>query len=67
MILKVDADGIMRYYEARTNSEALRQHRVDVGRGTRGVFWNFTVMNQNGDDFELANVEFQPITVQRRI
>jgi hypothetical protein len=68
LILKVEVDGAdPYYYEARSSSEELDNHRVDTGRGLKGNNWTFTLMNQDGDDFELANLEFVPLQGSRRI
>jgi hypothetical protein len=68
LIMKVEVDGAAPYYyEARSSSEALDNHRVDTGRGLKGNNWTFTLMNQDGDDFELANLEFVPLQGSRRI
>jgi hypothetical protein len=68
LVVKVETDGSdPYYYEARSSSESLDKHRVDVGRGLKGVNWSVTVMNQSGEDFELAGVELTPIQATRRI
>lgn len=68
LILKVEVDGSEPYhYEARSSSTTLDNHRVDTGRGLKSNNWMFTLMNQNGDDFELANLEFVPLQGTRRI
>ncbi len=68
LILKVVADGNPPYYyEARSSSEHLDNHRVDVGRGLKGNNWTFTLMNQAGDDFDIAHMEFVPVQGTRRI
>lgn len=67
LILRVDSDGVVRYYRARTSSTALQQHRVDIGRGVRGTYWEFELLNQNGEDFEIADVTLLPVALDRRI
>lgn len=67
MLLKVDADGQEYTYEARSNSEDLKNHRFDVGRGLTGNYYDFTVMNQNGEDFDLESVVFEPVILSRKI
>ena len=67
LILRVDADGVVRYYRARTSSTAPRQHRVDIGRGARETYWEFELLNQNGEDFEVADVTLLPVALDRRI
>lgn len=67
MVVKVVADGQEYYYTARSSSTDLKNHRVDTGRGLKGVNWSFTVLNQNGGDFDLASIEFVPLETKRRI
>ena len=67
LVLRVDVDGIVRHYKARTFSSSLQQHRVDLGRGARGTYWEFELMNQNGEDFELADMTLLPVALDRRI
>lgn len=68
LLLKVVSDdGSPYYYEARSSSAALGQHRFDIGKGLKGVAWSFTLMNQDGGDFELASLEFKPIASRRRV
>lgn len=67
MVVKAVADGQAYYYTARSSSTDLKNHRVDTGRGLKGVNWSFTVLNQNGGDFDLASIEFVPLETKRRI
>lgn len=67
LILRVDADGVVRYYRARTASTTLQQHRTDIGRGVRGTYWEFELLNQDGGDFEIADVTLLPVVRDRRI
>lgn len=67
LVLRVDVDGVARYYRARTSSTVLSNHRVDIGRGARGVYWEFELMNQNGDDFDVADITLLPVVRDRRI
>lgn len=67
LILKAVADGQEYLYEARSSSEELSTHRIDLGRGLEGTFWQFTLMNQDGCDFEIADIEFVPVVRKRRI
>lgn len=67
MVLRVEADGQEYFYEARSSSTGLKNHRVDVGRGLEGAHWSFSVLNKAGADFDLANLEFVPILNKRRI
>lgn len=67
LVLRVDVDGVARYYKARTSSTPLNNHRVDIGRGARGVYWEFDLLNQNGDDFDVADITLLPVVRDRRI
>lgn len=68
LIVKISVDGEDPwYYEARSSSDKLSKHRVDPGRGLIGTNWTFTLLNQDGDDFELADLTFIPLTGSRRI
>jgi hypothetical protein len=67
LIMRVDVDGVARYYRARTASTAVQNHRVDIGRGARGVYWEFELLNQNGDDFDIAGITLLPVVRDRRI
>lgn len=67
LVLRVDVDGVARHYKARTASGVVANHRVDVGRGVKGVYWEFELMNQNGDDFDIADITMIPIVRDRRV
>lgn len=67
MVLRVEADGQEYFYEARSSSAELKNHRVDVGRGLEGAHWSFSVLNKDGADFDLASMEFAPILNKRRV
>lgn len=67
MYLKVDADEQVYYYEARSSSIAIKNHRFDIGRGLRGNYFNFTLMNQDGADFDLETLTFKPVILSRKI
>lgn len=68
LIVKISVDGEDPwYYEARSSSDKLSKHRVDPGKGLMGTNWTFTLLNQDGDDFELADLTFIPLTGSRRI
>ena len=67
LILRTEVEGAVRYYKARSYSSDLRQHRVDIGRGSRGTHWQFELLNENGNDFELADMTLLPTVMDRRI
>lgn len=67
LTLKVVAEGGTHYYAARSSSADLRNHLVKPGKGLNSVYWQFALMNQNGDDFNVAGLEFVPAVSKRRI
>lgn len=68
LILKIETDGMTPYYyEMRSSSEYVDTHRVDPGKGLKGTEWSFTLLNQDGEDFEIASLEFKPLDMSRRI
>jgi hypothetical protein len=67
MLLKVDADGQTYIYEARSSSTAVSSNRFDIGRGLSGNYYNFTLMNQDGNSFDLETVIFEPVVMKRKI
>lgn len=67
LVLKVVTGTNTLFYTARSSSVELDKHRVDLGRGLQGMFWQFSVLNQNGADFNVAGMEFLPIASKRRI
>jgi hypothetical protein len=68
LIVKIAVDGEDPwYYEARSSSDKLSKHRVDTGKGLLGTNWVFTLLNQDGDDFESADLTFIPLAGSRRI
>lgn len=67
MLLKVDADGESYIYEARRANDELSNTRFDVGKGLKGNYYNFTLLNNEGGDFELETMSFEPVTLSRKI
>jgi hypothetical protein len=67
LIVRTDVGGVVRYYRARTSSPDMQQHRVDLGRGPRGTHWELELLNQNGDDFDIADVTLLPVVLDRRV
>lgn len=66
MYLKVKADAETYIYEARSSSTEIMNHRVDVGRGLNGTYFNFTLVNK-GNEFDLETISFEPFTMSRKI
>lgn len=67
LVLRVIAEGESYDYVARASDERLRTQRFDTGRGLRVNQLEFELYNQDGDNFELASVEFAVLPVKRRI
>lgn len=67
MLLTVEADGTAYTYEARSNSDDLKNHRFDVGRGLSGNYFKFILANQNGDDFDVELINADPVVLSRKI
>jgi len=65
--LKVDADGQAYTYEARSSSTDIKNHRIDIGKGLTGNYFNFTLLNQNGSDIDLDSISFEPVALSRKI
>ena len=67
LYLKVIAEGKDYLYACRDASLHLQTQRVDIGRGLRVNYFEFELYNTDGDDFELASVEFGAVELSRRI
>lgn len=67
LFVKVLAEGEEYLYQARDGSEELQVQRFDLGRGLRANYLEFELYNTDGDDFELASVEFVAVPLSRRI
>lgn len=68
LILKIQVDGGTEYlYEARSSSEHIDQHRIDTGKGLVGNYFTMHLLNQDGDDFDIESISFDPIPLKRRI
>lgn len=67
LFVKVLVEGEEYLYQARDGSEELQVQRFDLGRGLRANYLEFELYNADGDDFELASVEFVAVPLSRRI
>lgn len=45
----------------------LQQRRIPVGRGPKSVYWQFEVVNRNGAQFDLDNLQAYPEGSKRRV
>ena len=60
-------DGKSYSYLSRSSSGDLRMQRVDVGKGLRANWFNLSLANTGGANFNLARVSFLPSVSTRRI
>lgn len=67
LFVKVLVEGEEYLYQARDGAEELQVQRFDLGRGLRANYLEFELYNADGDDFELASVEFAAVPLSRRI
>jgi hypothetical protein len=67
MLLKATVEGTDWFFEANNTTLNMANQRIDLGKGLVGSHWQFTIMNQNGLDFDLESVEFLPLISTRRI
>lgn len=67
LTLTVGVEGSSYDYLARDSSAQLQQQRFDPGKGLRANWYNLTIKNTNGCDFEIADLHLEPAASQRRI
>lgn len=67
MLLRVLVNGQSYTYGTKNPSRDMAEQRVDIGKGLRGNYWRFELLNQNGEDFEIDKVKFLPVVLERRI
>ena len=67
MFLRIIAEGQDYTYAARSADENLQVQRIDTGKGLRANYLEFELYNEDGNDFELASVEFAVLPMSRRI
>lgn len=70
LVLKVTADeeGARTewWYNVVDHGDA-SNHRVKVGRGLQAVYYGFELVNVDGADFDLDNLQLYPLTLSRRV
>jgi hypothetical protein len=66
MSMQVQADNQTYTYPARSYSTYVDNHRVDVGKGLVGNYWNPVLIN-NGFYFDLGTITFEPVPLSRKI
>lgn len=64
-----DRDGTKHenWYELEETSDVMRTQRVKVGKGLKSHYWQYSVTNKQGSDFDLDTIEFKPIILSRRV
>lgn len=67
VVLRVVVDEKTYTYSARANTPAMAEQKVDLGKGLKGNYWQFELMNADGADFEIDTIKFMPIILERRI
>ncbi len=56
------------WYElAATTADAAREGRIKIGRGLRARYWQFELVNMDGADFELDQLQMRPMILTRRV
>lgn len=60
-------DGTEYEYPARSCSDTIEIHRIDVGKGLRENWYGLALRNDRGSSFTLASVSFAPVASGRRI
>ncbi len=57
-----------RYYELKgTVAGKHREGRIALGRGIQSLYWQFELVNPDGDDFEIDQANFEVIRLSRRV
>lgn len=55
------------WYELENTSDTMRTDRIKLGKGLKSHYWQFTLSNKNGADFNLSELNFKQIKLSRRI
>ena len=68
MILKTYInENTERWYELRQIDEGIHTTRIKLGgRGVKSNYWQFELLNKDGADFELDNIQMTPIVLTRK-
>lgn len=64
---RITVDSKTYTYKVRRNSDVLQTQRIDMGRGLQATHVVLELLNENGADFELADIEFNIAVLARRI
>lgn len=65
--LTINSMGVEYDYNTRSYSEELNQQRFDVGKGLRANWFDFTIRNTSGADFEIADFSVDGLQTNRII
>jgi hypothetical protein len=66
----VDMDELVEYCFVGRNvsgAPAQQENRFKLGKGLRSRYWQFELINKEGADFEIDQVELYPIRLDRRV
>lgn len=67
MLLKTITDDDVEHWHEITSSDwTLNDKRVKLGRGVKSRYWQFTICNADGADFEIDELVLIPILLKRR-
>lgn len=55
------------YYTVRDNTELLKAHRFELGRGLRASYYDLEIQSVGGTAFDISEVEFFPVKLSRRL
>jgi len=64
--LTVEADGQTQTFVMKDSSTTMTKQRINMGSGLSGYYWNLILTN-NGYDFDLANIMFEIMQLNRRL
>jgi len=68
MVVKTITDeGKERWYEMRQTNAGIHRSRCKLGRGVQANYWQFELLNKDGDDFELDSISLTPIVLTRKL
>ena len=70
LVLKVTTEEAGRrtenWYEVVSHGDT-SNHRAKLGRGARGVYWGFELVNAEGGDFDLDSLQLHPLILSRKV
>jgi hypothetical protein len=67
LYMKVVTDGVERIYQMTNHSATVQIHKIPISHRQLGTQWNLTLMNADGDDFDVSTIDFRIIETTRRI